>query len=82
MSTTCAFHLKDDTGADLIPGALYCCFERVDTGEETFFRDGALVWFAGDGNFYDEDGEGVYPDYDFLVRQTGSFDKEYAVFTV
>ena len=67
-------HPKDNEGNELRPGALYCCF--VDD------IDGSLVWYAADGNFYDAnyddtEGELVYPEFDYLVRQDAPINANY-----
>lgn len=69
---------------ECVPGAMYCCFIEEEHvmpyGDpdncSTWDRDGELVYFGADGNFYGaDDGEQCWPDYDYLVRQTGPINR-------
>jgi hypothetical protein len=77
---------KDRDSNPLVPGALYCAVIRREdgrTGEEYDSHEG-LYWYSSDGDFYgyggilgEDSDEPAYPDYDYLVRQDGAFDKSY-----
>lgn len=73
----------DSGGNPLQPGALYAERTRGYFGEGVAHEYGRLLWFAGDGKFYDSDDEyggAVSTHADSFVKQQGSFSQEFADF--
>lgn len=58
----------------LVPGVLYCLFTHEDDGD----RDGALVYWTGEG-FMDESGDDRFDDWDYAVVQDPRPNKDFVV---
>ncbi len=63
---------------DLVPGILYCLMTKEIDGKtgEYWDRDGALVYWTGEG-FMDEDDDDRYDDWDYAVPQSAKPNPKY-----
>lgn len=75
-------NILDNEGNTLVFGQLYVCMNietDLESGED--YAEGGLLVFATPLGFMDADDKEfniISPEFDYLVKQTGSFDPSYA----